>query len=188
MNRIVTPVAAAAVLLLTTSCGEDTLGTSFEVTDANYDESVNPAHIRGYHTEEPDMGGAPFKPNQYYPFSTRILPPDLRQQLEGNIAVRMVTIYYSPDGSLRDLAEEYNPSGAMGNTPNSPADTGGGGGTGGGSSTGSGNGNSGNGSNSGGSGSNSGNGTSGSGTGESGDAGGNNSGSTDTNDGGNNLN
>ncbi len=115
-------------MLLTTSCGEDTKGTSFEVQDANNDESVNPAHIRGYHTEAPGMFGAPKVPNQYYPFSTKTLPADVRQQLEGNnIAVRMVTIYYSPNGSLRDLAEEFNPSGEVGNTTNSPSDTGGGG-------------------------------------------------------------
>ncbi|OKL42010.1 hypothetical protein [Pontibacter flavimaris] len=127
MNKILFPVAAAAILLLTTSCGEDTKGTSFEVTDANHDESVNPAHIRGYHMEEPDMLGAPKNLTQYYPFSTKTLPTETRQTLEGgNIAVQMVTVYYSASRSLRDLAEEYNPSGEVGNTSNSPSDTGGG--------------------------------------------------------------
>lgn len=129
MNKILFPVAAAAILLSATSCSYDKTGTSFEVVDANEDESVNPAHIRGYHTEAPGMGGFPGTPNKYYPLSTRTLPADVRQQVEGNLAVRMVTVYYSPSTTLVDLAEELNPSGSQeGGTINSPADTGSGGG------------------------------------------------------------
>ena len=73
------------------------------------------------------MPGAPKDPSQYYPFNTRMLPDATRQTVEGgNIAVQMVTVYYSASRSLNDLAKEYsNPSGAQGGTLNSPADTGG---------------------------------------------------------------
>lgn len=115
MNKIFFPVAAAAILLLTTSCGEDTKGTSFEVTNANHDENVNPANIRGYGVGEPHMPGSIKNTSQYYPFNTATLPEEARRNLEGgNIATQMVTVYYSASRSLEDLAKEHNPNSLVG--------------------------------------------------------------------------
>lgn len=125
MNKILIPVASAAILLFATSCSYDKTGTSFEVTDANEDENVNPAHIRGYGDREPGADGkADPKPNQYYAFSTRTVPAETRQQLEGNVAVEMVTVYYSPSRQLSDLAEQYSSPGNQGGaTSPAAADT-----------------------------------------------------------------
>ncbi|MCX2739560.1 hypothetical protein [Pontibacter anaerobius] len=127
MNKRFFPIAAVAVLLSVSSCSYDKTGTSFEVVDANEDESVNPAHIRGYGNREPGTTapGGP-KPNQYYAFNITTLPTATRQQLEGKVAVEMVTAYYAPNRQLSDLAEQYNPSaaGSQKDTTASPAPSG----------------------------------------------------------------
>ncbi|TPE44082.1 hypothetical protein [Pontibacter mangrovi] len=122
MNKRIIPLLAFATMLAASSCSYDKTGTSFEVVNANEDEAVNPNNIRGYGNREPDMGdvNGP-KPSDYYAFSINDVPADMRQQLEGNVAVEMVRTYYSPDRQLSDLYEQYNPSGKQSQPSESPA-------------------------------------------------------------------
>ncbi|AKD02253.1 hypothetical protein POKO110462_07525 [Pontibacter korlensis] len=109
MSKKFFPVAAIALLFFATSCGEDSKGTSTEVVNSNQDELVNPRHIRGYGNREPGTRGpADPPPYQYYAFSTRSLPASARQELEGRVAVEMVTTYYLEGSQLSDLARQYN--------------------------------------------------------------------------------
>ncbi|ARS36430.1 hypothetical protein [Pontibacter actiniarum] len=110
MRKKIIPVLTIASLCFATSCGYDKTGTTTEVINSNADESVNPLHIRGYGNREPDLdSGRPApKPNQYYAFSTTNLPPEVRQELDGQVAVEMVQTYYDPERQLSDLDVKYN--------------------------------------------------------------------------------
>ncbi|MDX5438110.1 MAG: hypothetical protein LPK03_12990 [Pontibacter sp.] len=122
MSKKLIPILTIATLCFTASCGYDKTGTSTEVADSNEDETVNPAHIRGYGDREPGMGGpADPQPNQYYAFNITNLPSDVRNELEGKVAVEMVQTYYDPERQLSDLEQKYNRPGAAGQTmPGSP--------------------------------------------------------------------
>ncbi|GAB3821847.1 hypothetical protein [Pontibacter rugosus] len=114
MRKLFFPAFAIATLFLATSCGQDGSGSSTELENANGDETVNPAHIRGYGDREPGRGGAREpQPNQYYSFSTTGLEAGARRELEGNVAIEMVKVYYDVDDQLSTLNRRYNrPGGA----------------------------------------------------------------------------
>lgn len=109
MSNKLLPALAIMALCFASSCGYDKTGTTTEVINANADEDVNPAHIRGYGDREADMKnpGAP-SPNQYYAFSTASLSAEQRRELDGKVAVEMVKTYYDPEMQLSDLAVKYN--------------------------------------------------------------------------------
>lgn len=97
--------ALSTLLFTATSCTEDT-GTTTEVEDANEDENVNPAHIRGYGDREPG-GLPPSSPeaDQMYGFSTEEFSNQLTADLgvDTTIATEMVRVYYDRNRQLSEM-------------------------------------------------------------------------------------
>lgn len=131
MRKKIAPILGIATLLFTTtSCdleflGTEDTGTTTEVPDSNEDADVNPMHIRGYGNREPfPAGGRPAPaPSQYYAFSIEDMPPEIRQELDGKVAVEIVQTYYTPEKQLSDLAVKYGRQGVLSPVPASATDT-----------------------------------------------------------------